>query len=213
MTDWNLELKRLETLKQNEEKAKRLALVADEIEELEELETQFQTAGIELAQRNQELSEVEAKNSPLITELTGKLDKLKAKIKNIDVEMFVQNAQINNANLEAVKQRNLCNSLAESRNNGELEFARFMASQETLIELEKNLKLEKEKLQDLNAQFYELKAIPAIPNFSREITSLKMEYLDVQRKVESIERGRRQINSRMNFLRQIIDKTPEAAAV
>jgi chromosome segregation ATPase len=213
MTDWNIELKRLETLKQTEEKAKRLALVADEIEELEELEAQLQTAGLELAQCNQKLSEVAAKNSPLITELTGKLDDLKSKIKDIDVEMFVQHTQINNANLETVKQRNLCNSLAESKNNGELEFARYMSSQQTLIELEQNLKLEKDKLQNLNDRFYELKAIPAIPNLSREITTLKMEYLDVQQKVESIERNKKEINGRMRFLRQVIAETPESVIV
>jgi chromosome segregation ATPase len=212
-TDWNLEVERLETLKKNEDLAERRALVADEISELQELETEFAIAGTDLSHCNQTLSEVTARNAPIIKELTEKLDDLKSEIKNIDVEMFAQNTQINNVNLEAVKQRNLCNSLEVSKNNGQLEFARFMSSQQTLIELKQNLEIEKKKLIDLNDRFYELKAIPAIPNLDRKITALKMETLNAQQRVESIERNRREINSRMRFLRQIIAKTPEAVSV
>ncbi len=213
MTDWNLELKRLEAVKHNEALADRRALVAEEIDELKELETEFQTAGLELAQCKQTLAEVSAKNSPLITELTEKLDDLKSEIKNIDVEMFVQNTQINNVNLEAVKQQNLCNSLAVSKNNGALEFARFMSSQKTLIELKQNLEMEKKKLTDLNARFYKLRAIPDVANLDRKITELKMEALDAQNRVSNIERSRLEMRSRMTHLRNFIAKNEENVSV
>jgi hypothetical protein len=42
MRDWSMEVERLKEAKQNEEANKRLELIADEINELNELETQFQ---------------------------------------------------------------------------------------------------------------------------------------------------------------------------
>ncbi len=213
MRDWDLELKTLEQQKQKEDSAARLALVSDEIDELQSLETEFTIAGTELDQCKQTLTEVTAKNSPEIKELTERLDDLKTAIKQIDVEMFVQNAAINNANLEALKQQNLCNSLAASKEDGQLEFARWMASQKTLIDLKQKLETEKSKLTNLNNRFYELKAIPDIANLDRKITALKAENMSAQDRIYSIERNRRAIQARISFLRSVIAKNKASVAV
>jgi chromosome segregation ATPase len=210
---WNEKLKQLETEKQNETLAKRLAMVANETAELSELETEFTIAGTELEQCKQTLAEVVARNSPEIKELTERLDNLKTAIKQIDVEMFVQNAAITNSSLEALKQQNLCNSLAASKEDGQLEFARWMASQQTLIELKQKLETEKSKLTDLNNRFYELKAIPDIANLDRRIQKLKAEALNAQTRVSNVERDRRAMNARMNFLRSVIAKNKASVAV
>jgi chromosome segregation ATPase len=213
MKDWHLELKTLEQQKQNEAVAARLALVADEISELQELETQFTIAGTELNQYKQALVEVIARTSPEITELTGRLNELKSAIKEIDVEMFIQNNQINNANFETVKQQNMVNALAANKNDGDLEFARWMASQQTLIELKQTLETEKSKLTELNNRFYKLKVTPNLANLDRRIRELKTETMTAQQRVEYIERDRREMNSRMMFLRATIAKTEANVAV
>jgi chromosome segregation ATPase len=213
MKDWNLEVERLQNIKQTEETNKRLELVADEIDELKQLEIEFQTAGLELANCKKTLAEVTARNSPVIEQLTRRLNELKTAIKEIDVEMYLQGVAINNSSLEVARQQTLCNSLAASKDEGELEFARYMASQQTLIELNQNLETEKGKLTDLNNKFYALKAVPDLANVDRRIRELKTETLDAQNQVESIERDRRAINTRMNFLRATIAKNESNVAV
>jgi hypothetical protein len=206
MKDWDLELRTLEQQKQNEEAAARLALVADEITELAELENEFTIAGTELDQHKQTLSEVTAKNSPLITELSQRLSELKSAISEIDVGMYLQGVAINNSSLEAVKQQTLVNELAANKDNGDLEFARYMAARQTLIELERVRDTDKEKLKNLTDRFYDLKAIPDVANLDRKILELKNEALELQTRVSNVELDRRQINTRMNFLRTIIAK-------
>jgi chromosome segregation ATPase len=213
MKDWNLELKTLEQQKQNEEAAARLALVNDEVKELAELEAEFTSAGKVLDQDKQMLAEVTARNSPVIEQLTRRLNELKTAIKDIDVEMYVQNLTIKNKNLEVVEQQSLCNSLSANKSNGELEFARYMASQQTLIELKQDLETEKSKLTDLNNRFYELKTVPDIANIDRRIRELKTEGLNAQTRVESIERDRREMSSRTNFLRATIAKNAAKVSV
>jgi hypothetical protein len=212
-TDWNLEVERLQETKRIEEDTKRLELVADEIKELNELETEFTFAGTELSRCKQELAEVTARNLPLITELTERLNGLKSAINEIDVEMFIQNTQITNANLEAVKQQNMVNALAANKNEGDLEFARWMASQETLIELKQTLETEKSKLTDLNNRFYELKAVPNLTNLDRRIQELKTEGLTAQTRVSNVELDRRAINTKMIFLRNVIAKNESKVSV
>jgi chromosome segregation ATPase len=206
MKNWNEELQRLEMAKQNEEAAARLELVADEIKELNELETEFTLAGINLTECKQALTEISDRNAPQIEELTKTLNELKSAINEIDVEMFIQNTQITNASLEAVKQQNMVNALAANKNEGDLEFARWMASQQTLIELKQTLEIAKGKLTDLNNRFYELKTIPDIANIDRQIRELKIEGLTAQTRVSNVELDRRSMNSKMNSLRSTIAK-------
>jgi chromosome segregation ATPase len=210
---WNLEIERLQHIKQTEETNKRLELVADEISELQELENEFAIAGPELDQCKQTLAEVTARNSPVIEQLTRRLNELKTAIKEIDVEMYIQNLAINNKNLEVARQQSLCNLLAASKEEGELEFALYMSSKQTLIDLNQNLKTEKSKLKNLNNKFYELNAVPDLANVDRRIQELKTETLDAQNRVANVELDRRQINSRINFLRTAIAKNEANVAV
>jgi chromosome segregation ATPase len=210
---WNEKLLQLETEKHNETLAKRLALVKEEVSELQELEIEFTRAGVDLTQCKETLSEVVARNSPEIEELTERLNKLKTAIKEIDVEMFIQNAAINNSSLDVARQQNLCNALSASKEEGDLEFARWKTSQQTLIELKQNLETEKAKLTNLNNRFYELKAIPDIANLDRKITALKTEALEAQTRVSNVEIDRRMMNSRMNFLRATIAKNRAGLSV
>jgi chromosome segregation ATPase len=213
MRDWDLEVERLQHIKQTEETNKRLELVSDEVNELADLETEFAITGPELNQNKQTLAEVTARNSPVIEQLTKRLNELKTAIKEIDVEMYVQNLAINNKNLEVARQQSLCNSFAASKDEGELEFALYMSSRQTLIELNQNLETEKGKLKNLNNKFYELKAVPDIATIDRQIQELKTETLDAQNRVANVELDRRQINSRINFLRTAIAKTEANVAV
>jgi chromosome segregation ATPase len=210
---WNLEVERLQSIKQKEETNKRLELVADEISELQELENEFAIAGPELDQCKQTLAEVTARNSPVIEQLTRRLNEMKTAIKEIDVEMYIQNLAINNKNLEVARQQSLCNSLSASKDEGELEFALYMSSKQNLIELNQNLETEKSKLKNLNNRFYELKTVPDIANIDRRIRELKTEMMDAQTRVANVELDRRQINSRMNFLRTTIAKNEANVAV
>ncbi len=116
---WNEKLLQLETEKHNETLAKRLAMVANETAELLELENEFTIAGTELDQSKEALAKVVAKNSPEIEELTERLNNLKTAIKEIDVEMFIQNAAINNSSLDVARHQNLCNALSASKEEGD----------------------------------------------------------------------------------------------
>jgi chromosome segregation ATPase len=205
-TDWNDELKRLEAVKQNDETAKRRALVADEVNELAELEAEFTSAGTELVQYKQGLEEVTARNSPIITELTTSLNELKTAIKDIDVEMFVQNEIIKGKNLEVVGQQNLVDSLAASKEEGELEFAQYMAAFQTLIELKQSLETEKGKLTDLQNKYSELKLTPDLVDLNLRLRELKNEGWNAQERVYSIERTQREMRSRIMFLKNVIAK-------
>jgi uncharacterized membrane-anchored protein YhcB (DUF1043 family) len=206
MKNWNEELKRLEAVKQDGLAAARLALVSDEIQELQELQNQFTIAGTELDQYKQGLAEVTARNSSIITELTTSLNDLKTAIKDIDVEMFVQNEIIKGKNLEVVGQQNLVNALAANKDNGDLEFASWMAAQQTLIELKQTLETEKAKLKTLTERFYKLNAVPDIATLDRKIRELKTEGLNFQNRVSNVELDRRAMNTRMMFLRATIAK-------
>jgi chromosome segregation ATPase len=206
MKDWNLELKTLEQAKQNEEAAARLALVKDEVSELQELEAEFTSAGTELDQYKQSLAEVTARNSPEIEELTIALNELKSAIRDIDAEMYLQGVVINNSSLEVARQQNLVNAIAASKEDGDLEFARYMAGQQNLMELQRKLETEKAKLKNLTERFYKLNAVPDIATLDRRIQELKAEALNAQSRVSNVELDRRAMNTRMMFLRATIAK-------
>jgi predicted nucleic acid-binding Zn-ribbon protein len=204
--NWTEELHRLEAVKENEQAAARLAFVADEITELVELENEFTITGTELDQYKQSLAEVTARNSPEIEELTKTLTELKSAINEIDVEMYLQGVVINNSSLEVARQQNLCSTLAANKDNGDLEFAAYMAGQQTLIELQRKLETEKAKLKTLTERFYKLNAVPDIATLDRRIRELKAEALNVQNRVANVELDRRAMNTRMMFLRATIAK-------
>jgi chromosome segregation ATPase len=206
MRDWHTEVERLQIEKQKEERNKRLELVADEIDELKELETQFQNAGVELDQSKEALSEVTARNSPEIKELTLKLTELKTAIAEIDVDLAMQDFHRLNARSEFVKQETLVNELENHKDENELAFAEFMAATLTLKELEQARENETEKLKEASTRLNDLRAIPDIAVFSRRINELKAEMLNAQQKVWDVETDRRQMNARMNFLRATIAK-------
>jgi hypothetical protein len=120
--------------------------------------------------------------------------------------MFVQNEIIKGKNLEVVGQQNLVNALAANKDNGDLEFASWMAAQQTLIELKQTLETEKAKLKTLTERFYKLNAVPDIATLDRKIRELKTEALNVQNRVANVELDRRAMNTRMMFLRATIAK-------
>ncbi len=206
MKDWQEEVERLQNEKQNEERNKRLELVADEINELAELENEFTIAGTELDQYKQGLAEVTARNSPEIEELTKALIELKSAISEIDSDMYLQGVIINNSSLEVARQQNLVNALAATKDNGELEFASWMAGQQNLMELQRKLEAEKAKLKTLTERFYKLNAVPDIATLDRKIRELKTEGLNFQNRVANVELDRRAMNTRMMFLRATIAK-------
>jgi hypothetical protein len=206
MKNWSMEVERLQEEKQNEELNKRLALVADEVSELQELEAEFQAAGTELDQCKRALIEVSGRNSPQIEELTLALKELKAAISDIDVDLYLQELVIKNSSLEIAKQQTLCNELTVYKDNGELEFARYIAAKQTLIELERARENEKKKLKILTDRFYKLNAVPDIATLDRRIRELKTETMNAQQRVSDVERNRREMNSEMMFLRSFLAK-------
>jgi hypothetical protein len=213
MKDWNLELKRLETVKQNEDLAARRALVSEELNELNELETEFTIAGTELDLCKKSLLEVSERNAPIIEKLTETLTELKSAIQDVDVDWKMQELIIKNSNLDIANQQNLCNALAANKDNGDLEFAAYMAGQQTLRDLKQTLETEKGKLKNLTERFYKLNAVPDIATLDRRIRELKTEGLNAQQRVSNVELDRRAMNSRMNFLRATIAKNEAKVAV
>jgi chromosome segregation ATPase len=213
MKDWNLELQRLETEKQNEEANKRLELVSEEINELKQLEIEFTNAGTELELCKKSLVEVSDRNAPQIEELTKTLTELKSAINEVDVSWQIQDLIIKNLSLDIANQQNLCNALSASKEEGDLEFAKYMTGQQTLRELKQTLETEKGKLTELKNRYYELRAIPDVANLDRRITELRTEVLNAQTRVSNVELDRRAINRRMNFLRSAIAKNEAKVAV
>jgi DNA repair exonuclease SbcCD ATPase subunit len=213
MKDWNLELRTLEQQKQNEESAARLALVADEITELAELENEFTIAGTELDLCKKALTEISDRNAPLIEELTETLTTLKSAIQEVDVDWQMQDLIIKNSSLDIANQQTLVNELAARKEDGDLEFAQYMAANQTLIELKQTLEIEKGKLTDLKNRYYELKVTPDLANLSRRLSELKTEGLNAQSRVSNTELDRRAINRRMNFLRATIAKIEAKVSV
>ncbi len=213
MKDWNLELRTLEQQKQNEESAARLALVADEITELAELENEFTNAGTELDLCKKSLVEISDKNAPVIEELTETLTALKSSIQDVDVEWQMKELVIKNLSLDIATQQTLVNELAARKEDGDLEFAQFMSVTQTLIKLKQDLETEKGKLTELKNRYYELRAIPDVANLDRRITELRTEVLNAQSRVSNVELDRRAINRRMTSLRAIIAKNAAKVAV
>ncbi len=68
MTNWQLTVENLKKERQKEEENKRLGLVSSEINELKELEIEFQNVGLELMRCKQTFAEITKKNSPEIEE-------------------------------------------------------------------------------------------------------------------------------------------------
>jgi hypothetical protein len=213
MKDWHLELQTLERQKQNDESNKRLELVADEVNELKQLEIEFTNAGIELELCKKSLIEISDRNAPIIEELTETLIELKAAIQDVDVEWQMQDLIIKNSSLDIATQQTLVNELASRKEESELNFAQYMSANQTLIELKQTLEIEKGKLTDLKNRYYELKVTPDLANLSRRLSELKTEGLNAQTRVSNVELDRRAINRRMNFLRSAIAKNEAKVAV
>jgi chromosome segregation ATPase len=213
MKDWNIELKRLETVKETEELAARRAKVSEEVNELKQLEIDFQTSSTELELCKKSLLEVSDRNAPVIEELTETLTALKSSIQDVDVDWQMQDLIIKNSSLAIATQQTLVNELAARREESELNFAQCMSANQTLIELKQTLETEKGKLTDLKNRYYELKVTPDLANLSRRLSELKTEGLTAQSRVSNTELDRRAINRRMNFLRAIISKNEAKVAV
>ncbi len=206
MKDWHLELQTLERQKQNDESNKRLELVADEVNELKQLEIEFTNAGTELDLCKKSLVEVSDKNAPVIEELTETLTALKSSIQDVDVDWQMKELVIKNLSFDIATQQTLVYELAARKEESELNFAQYMSANQTLIELKQDLEIEKGKLTDLKNRYYELKVTPDLANLSRRLSELKTEGLNAQTRVSNVELDRRAINRRMNFLRATIAK-------
>jgi chromosome segregation ATPase len=213
MKNWHLELQTLERQKQNDESNKRLELVADEVNELKQLEIEFTNAGTELALCKKSLTEISDKNAPIIEELTLTLTELKSAINEVDVDWQIKELVIKNLSLDIATQQTLVNELATRKEESELNFAQYMAANQTLIELKQTLETEKGKLTELKNRYYELRAIPDVANLDRRITELRTEVLNAQSRVSNVELDRRAINRRMTSLRAIIAKNAAKVAV
>jgi chromosome segregation ATPase len=213
MKDWHLELQTLERQKQNDELAARRALVSEEITELAELENEFIIAGTELELSKKSLIEISDRNAPVIEELTLTLNELKSAIQDVDVDWKMQDLIIKNLSFDIATQQTLVNELAARKEESDLEFAQYMAANQTLIDLKQTLETEKGKLTELKNRYYELRAIPDVANLDRRITELRTEGLTAQSRVSNTELDRRAINRRMNFLRSAIAKNEAKVAV
>ncbi len=213
MKDWHLELQTLERQKQNDESNKRLELVADEVNELKQLEIEFTNAGTELELCKKSLVEVSDRNAPVIEELTETLTALKSSIQDVDVEWQMKELVIKNLSFDIATQQTLVYELATRKEESDLEFAKYMAANQTLIELKQTLETEKGKLTDLKNRYYELKVTPDLANLSRRLSELRTEVLNAQTRVSNVELDRRAINRRMTSLRAIIAKNAAKVAV
>jgi hypothetical protein len=210
MKDWNEEVVRLREEKQKEEKNKRLELVADEINELADLEIQYENAGHELARCKQTFTEISDRNSPEIEEATLKLNKIKSAINEIDIDWKLQEVVKNNAQYEVVKQQMLVNDLDARKTYGDLEFAEWMVACQTLCELEQIRDAEKQKVKEVNNRYYELKSIPDYAVLTNRIRALSDEKWNAHDKIAPVERDMRQMQLRLASLRSVIAKAEAA---
>ncbi len=206
MKDWSEEVVRLREEKQNEEKSKRLELVVEEIKELQEIETQYRNAGLELAQLKQAFTEISDRNSPEIEQATLKLNKIKAAINEIDIDWKLQEVVKNNAQYEVVKQQMLVNDLDARKTYGDLEFAEWMVACQTLRELEQIRDAEKQKVKEVNNRYYELKSIPDYAVLTQRIRELSESKWNAHDKIPPVERDMRQMQLRLASLRSVIAK-------
>jgi chromosome segregation ATPase len=206
MKDWNEEVERLQIEKRNEEKNKRLELLSDEINELADLETQYENAGHELARCKQTFTEISDRNSPEIEEATLKLSKIKAAVNEIDIDWKMQELVKNNAQSAVVRQQLSVDDLAARKDTGTLEYAEFMAATQNLRELEQIRDTEEQKLKDVAARYYELKSIPDYAVLTNRIRVLSDEKWEAHEKFAPIERDMRQMQRRLTSLRSVIAK-------
>jgi chromosome segregation ATPase len=204
--DWNAEIIRLQNEKQTEETNKRLELVANEAKELKEIETEFQTAGAELTQCKQTLTEVSNRNSPLLAELTLKFNELKLEIRELDIDLALQDFSRLNARSDFVNQQIKVKELEIHKDENELAFAEFMAATEKLKDLERARENETEKLKEASAKLHALRVIPEYSILDRRIRELRTESLDAQGRVVEVELNRQRLNNRMSVLRAVIAK-------
>jgi chromosome segregation ATPase len=206
MKDWNEEVVRLREEKRKEEANKRLELVANEAKELKEIETEFQTAGEKLTQCKQTLAEVSNRNSPLLAELTLKFNELKSEIRELNIDVALQDFSRLNARSDVVNQQIKVNELELRKDENELAFAEFMAATQKLKELEQARGNETEKLKEASAKLHALRAIPDYAVLDRRIRALRTETLDAQGRVVEVELNRQRVNNRMSILRAVIAK-------
>jgi chromosome segregation ATPase len=206
MQDWNEEVERLQIEKQNEEKNKRLELVAEEIKELQELEAEYKKAGQELAQCKQTFTEISDRNSPEIEEATLKLSKIKSEINEIDIDWKMGELSKNNAQSAVIRQQLMVDDLATRKGAGDLEYAEFMAATQNLRELEQTRDAEEQKLKDVANRYYELKSIPDYAVLTNRIRTLSDEKWNAHDKIAPVERDMRQMQRRLASLRSVIAK-------
>jgi chromosome segregation ATPase len=206
MTDWNLRVATLKKEKETEAKTKRLELVADEINELADLEIQYENAGHELTRCKQTFTEISDRNSPEIEAATLKLSKIKSEINEIDVDWKMQELVKNNAQSAVIRQQLMVDDLAARKDFGALEYAEFMAATQNLRELEQSRDVEEQKLKDVAARYYELKSIPDYAILTNRIRALSDEKWDAHDKIAPVERDMRQMQRRLASLRSVIAK-------
>jgi chromosome segregation ATPase len=206
MKDWHEETERLRAEKRNEEKKKRLELVADEINELADLEIQYENAGHELTRCKETFTEISDRNSPEIEAATLKLSKIKAAINEIDIDWRMQELVKNNAQSAVIRQQLSVDDLDARKDAGDLEYAEFMAANQTLRELEQTRDTEEKKLKDVAARYYELKSIPDYAVLTNRIRVLSDEKWNAHDKIAPVERDMRQMQRRLASLRSVIAK-------
>jgi hypothetical protein len=210
MTDWNLTVEKLRKDKQTEQKSKRLELVATELKELADLEIQYENAGQELTRCKQTFTEISDRNSPEIEAATLKLSKIKAAINEIDIDWKMQELVKNNAQSAVIRQQLSVDDLAARKDFGALEYAEFMAANQTLRELEQTRDTEEKKLKGVAARYYELKSIPDYAVLTNRIRALSDEKWNAHDKIAPVERDMRQMQRRLTSLRSVIAKAEAA---
>jgi chromosome segregation ATPase len=210
MKDWNEEVERLQIEKRNEEANKRLELVADELNELADLEAQLENAGIELTRCKQTFTEISDRNSPEIEEATLKLNKIRAAVAEIDIDWKMQELVKNNAQSAVIRQQMAVNDLDAHKELGALENAEFMAANQNLRELEQIRDAEEQKLKDVAARYYELKSIPDYAVLTNRIRALSDEKWNAHDRIAPVERDMRQMQRRLASLRLVIAKAEAA---
>jgi chromosome segregation ATPase len=206
MKDWNLTVEKLRKDKQTEQRNKRLELLSDEIAELADLEIQYENAGHELTRCKETFTEISDRNSPEIEAATLKLSKIKSEINEIDVDWKMQEFIRNNAQSAVIRQQLMVDDLAARKDAGDLEYAEFMAANQTVRELEQTRDTEEQKLKDVANRYYELKSIPDYAILTNRIRVLSDEKWEAHEKFAPIERDMRQMNRRLASLRSVIAK-------
>jgi predicted nucleic acid-binding Zn-ribbon protein len=100
----------------------------------------------------------------------------------------------------------MVDDLAARKDAGDLEYAEFMAANQTLRELEQIRDTEEQKLKDVANRYYELKSIPDYAVLTNRIRALSDEKWNAHDKIAPVERDMRQMQRRLTSLRSVIAK-------